>query len=136
MMHVRSQESFVALNVTHLQKDEWAHTLVDHEVFSDIVPVKSEPIRLSHESSNCEEEQRAILDSWYVYVACEIKRSQNYKPGACELTSTAYSADMFEPLKSMNHSGPPKRFRRRGFMWKNISSRMVEQASESASFRY
>jgi hypothetical protein len=110
------QEGFASLDIAEMaQTDDWIHTLIDHEAFSGILPTKYEPLRLdkkSIKSSNRgEEEFNAILDSWHAYIGSQIERSRNGKPAACDPASTTYSEEVFEPLKRINTSGPPKRFR-------------------------
>ncbi len=109
------QEGFASLDIAEMARnDDWIHTLVGHEAFSGILPTKCEPLRLDKKSSNRDEEDfSAILDSWYAYIGSEIERSRNGKPAACEPASMTYSEEVFEPLKRINTSGPPKRFRHR-----------------------
>ncbi len=129
MKHVQSQESFAALDVAQGLKDEWAHKFVNHEAFSGIV--------LDKKSSNSDQEDMgAILDSWNAYIAFEILRPQDdtdIKPGVCWPTSTEYIESIFEPLKRMDNPVPPSRFRRRGAMWKTMTSRVLEHAIEPAT---
>jgi hypothetical protein len=126
MKHKQSQESFAALGVAEEHNDDWLHKLVDHEVFSGIVPAKCEQLGLD---TNCS----AILDAWNEFIAYEIEREQNGKPAASQMTSTPYTKNVMEPLRRINNSGPPTRFRRRGAMWKIITSRIVEHASETTA---
>ena len=130
---VQSQENFAALGVAEAHNDDWLHKLVDHEVFSGMVPAKCEQLGLVNN------ENGAILDAWDAYMAYEIEREQNGKPAACQTpstpysTSTPYTENDFEPVRRINNSGPPTRFRRRGAIWKIITSRIVQHASESTT---
>ncbi len=124
------QECFATLKIADVQSDDWIENLVDHKAFSGIVLIKSESLGLDNKSSKCDEQDfSAILDSWYTYIDYERERTRNGKQGAWGPTSTTYSENVFEPSKCINNSGPPKRFRRRGAMWKSITSRLVEHAS-------
>jgi hypothetical protein len=95
-------------------------------------------MRLDKKSSkprcSCDEEDLgAILGSWYAYYAfidSEVERSRNGKSAACEPTSIAYNEEVFEPLKRIQNSGPATRFRRRGVMWKTITSHMLKHSIE------
>ena len=128
MKHIHIQENFAALDVAQAQNDDRIFALVDHEAFTGIFPKKIEPPRPDTKSCSCDEEEiSAILDSWYIYIASETERMRYGKPEASESMSNAYSVNLFEPLKRINHSGPPKRFRRRGTTWETIARRLVEQ---------
>ncbi len=118
MTNPQCQEGFASLHIAEVaQTDDWIRTLVDHEAFSGILPTKCEPLRLDKKSSKSsnrdEEEFNAILDAWYAYIESEIAKSRYGKPAACEPASMTYSEEVFEPLKRINTSGPPKRFRHR-----------------------
>jgi hypothetical protein len=130
----KRQENFASLDIAEqVKNDNWIHKLFDHEAFSSIIPVKCDLLRpesKSSESSDCNE--NAILESWYTYIAHEIERSRNFKPETCVPTSTTYNESVFEPLKRINHSGPPKRFRRRGAMWETMTGRMIQRTSKSS----
>ncbi len=126
---VQSQENFAALGVAEAHNDDWLHKLVDHEVFSGMVPAKCEQLGLDNNDNG------AILDAWNGFMQYEIEREQNGKPAACQTTSTPYTENDFEPLRRINNSGPPTRFRRRGAMWKIITSRIVQHASESTTLK-
>lgn len=124
-----NQESFAALDLAQAQHDDLMRSFVDHEAFSGILPAKCDPLRLDTKSSNCDEEEiSAILDSWYMFIAFEFEIARYDTPGACEPMSNGYSANVFEPLKRINNSGAPKRFRRRGGTWEAIASRLVYHA--------
>jgi hypothetical protein len=114
MKHVHSQESFAALDVREVvQNDDWTQRLVHHDAFSGIAPTKYEPLKLNKKLIDCEEENiRAILVLWDTYIACEVEKTKNGKTAACE--QSTYSENVFEPLRRMNNSGPPTRFRRHG----------------------
>jgi hypothetical protein len=117
MKHIESQESFTALDLSEARDDDCMHKIVDHEVFSGIVPTKCEPVKLDEESNICDEDVfRAILDSWESYIAYEMETTRNGKTEASEPTSTTYSENVFDPLRRMNNYGPPTRFRRRVVM--------------------
>ena len=133
-MSVRCQESFASLDIAkQAQNDDWRHKLVDHEAFLCIIPAKCAPLILGSRSSDCHEEDvNTILDSWYTYITHEIERSRCFEPETSKLRSFAYSEIVFEPVKRINHSGPPKRFRARGTMWETITRRMMRHANKPA----
>jgi hypothetical protein len=135
--HFQSQDTFPALNVAEGKDDDWMDMLVEHEVFSGMIPTKCDQLRIDQESSNCDQEGfGAILDAWNAYISCEIERTQNEKATAERPTlPTTYSENVFEPLKHIKTAGPPKRFRRRGAMWKAITSRMMEQSGEPVAIQ-
>ncbi len=132
MKHVKSQDSFAALDVAQVPKDDGIHRLVDHENFFGIVAADRGSLSSDNKSGHYVEDINAILDSWNAYISSEIARSPDVKPEACpQNLSTTYSEDALEPLKRIKNPGPPKRFRRRGAMWKTMTSRIVERASEN-----
>jgi hypothetical protein len=134
--NVEFQKIFAALNIAHAQNNDWTDTLVHHEAFSGILSTKCEPMRLDKKSSKSrcsfdEEDFGAILGSWYAFIDSEVERSRNGKSAACEPTSIVYSEEVFEPLKRIQTLGPATRFRRRGVMWKTITSHMLKHSIES-----
>jgi hypothetical protein len=117
------QKSFAGLDIAEqAQSDDGVHTAVHHEAFSGIDPTIYGLLRLDKKSNHHDTED---FGAWYTYIDSEVERSRNGKSAACELTSIAYSEEVFEPLKRIQNSGPPKRFRRRGAMWKTMMSRML-----------
>ncbi len=133
MLRVQSQGTFPALHVVEVDTDDWMNKLVVHEAFSGIDSTKSEPLRHDSKSSHCHEDGfNAILDAWNAYILDEIERTRNDKSAVDSLATTSYcrrnSEQFLDPLKRINNSGPPQRFRRRGAMWKAITSRMMEHA--------
>ncbi len=114
---MKHQENFAALDISEPRDVDWMQKIVDDDSFSGIFQNKCEPQKLDQESSTSDQEKvRAILDSWEEYIAYEIERTREDKAGTCTTTSTTYSEQVFEPLKRIYNSGPPKRFHRRGAM--------------------
>jgi hypothetical protein len=133
MEQVRCQESFASLIIAEqAQNEDRMHKLVDHEVFSGINPAEFRCDKKLSKSSKCyEQEISAILDSWHTYIAYEVETSRYAKPRACGPTSATYSECVFEPVRRIDHSGPPKQFRRRCAMWETMTRRMVGRANEA-----
>ncbi len=128
MSQVRIQDAFAALHVAQVQNEDWIHKLVDHEALTVIVPTKCEPLSLDNSSK--EEDFSAVLDAWGEYIAYEIERERNAQAGDRGSTSTTSSEDVLEPVRRINKSGPPERFRRRSPMLRTTTIRAMEHASQ------
>ncbi len=136
MSRVISQQEFTALNAANIPHDNWIQGPADHEALSGIVATKCDHRQCNeHESSSKDDlDQSDVLAIVHAWIADEVARTRERHTGSSGQTASTYSESLFDPLKQNDDSTPPRRFKRRGAMWKTITGRMVGLANKANSF--